>query len=104
MKRTRDQSGRNAGATPLKDAMDQMFNEYRITKKFNEMKLIGSWENIMGKSIAKRTTKIYIKDKVLFIKLSSSPLRNELAMSKKKIFTLLEKEGAKGIINDIRFL
>ena len=100
----RDFSKRSSKATPLKEAMNEMFQKYRLSKKFNEMKLIGSWESIMGKPIASRTSKIYIKDKTLFVKLSSAPLKNELLISKNKILELLEKEGAKGIIEDIRII
>ena len=102
--RYRDFSGRRSEATPLKDAMKEMFQKYRLSNKFNEMKLIGSWESIMGKPIASRTTKIFIKDKILFVKLSSAPLKNELLIAKKQILELLSKEGAKGVIEDIRFI
>jgi predicted nucleic acid-binding Zn ribbon protein len=102
--RYRDFSTRSSQATPLKEALNDMFQKYRLSNKFNEMKLIGSWESIMGKPIASRTSKIYIKDKTLFVKLSSAPLKNELLISKNKILELLEKEGAKGVIEDIRFL
>lgn len=99
----RDFSNRNSKATPLKEAMGEMFEKFRLSSKFNEMKLISSWESIMGKSIASRTSKIYIKDKILFVKLTSAPLKNELLISKIKILELLEKEGAKGIVEDIKF-
>lgn len=80
-----------------------MYKSYHLSGKFNEMKLLGSWERIMGKSIASRTSQIYINKKTLFVKLTSAPLKNELAMSKNKILKLLEGEGAKGVIEDIRF-
>ena len=96
--------GRNAEATPLREALDQMYKSYRISGKFNEMKLISSWEQIMGKSIASRTKQIYVSNKILYVKISSAPLKNELAMSKNKILKILEGEGNKGVIDDIRFL
>ena len=102
--RYRDFTTRNSQATPLKDALNDMFQKYKLSRKFNEMKLISSWESIMGKPIASRTLKIYIKDKILFVKLSSAPLKSELHSSKKKILELLEKEGARGVVEDIRFL
>ena len=97
-------SERNPKATPIREAMNKMFNEYRLTKRFSEMKLVGSWEKIMGKPIAARTSKLSIKEKTLFVKLSSAPLKKELSMSKNRILELLEREGGKGIIKDIHFL
>ena len=37
----------------------------------------------MEKPIARRTEKLYVKDKVLFVKLNSAPLRQELTMKKR---------------------
>ena len=42
-------------------AIRDMLNSYRLTHKFDEAKLIDSWERLVGKPIAKRTKKIYIK-------------------------------------------
>ena len=39
----------------------------------------------MGNNVTKRTKNIFIKDSKLFIKISSSPLKNELNNSKKII-------------------
>ena len=96
--------GRNSEATPLKEALDQMYESFHISGKFNEMKLDGSWEHIMGKSISSRTKQIYISNRILFVKISSAPLKNELIMSKTKILKLLEEAGSKSEIDDIRFL
>jgi len=80
-----------------------MFKKYGLSGKFSEMRLVGSWERLMGKPIASRTKKIYIKDKILFVQLSSAPLRNELTNSKAKILELLERQAGKGVVSDIRF-
>jgi predicted nucleic acid-binding Zn ribbon protein len=68
------------------------------------MRLISSWEVLMGKPIAARTSKIYINNKTLFVQITSAPLKKELSMSKRRILELLEREGGKGIVEDIHFL
>ena len=103
-KRKRDFQERESKAVPLKDALKDMFNEYHLTGKLSEMKLINSWERLMGKTISTRTSQIYIKNKTLFVHLTSAPLKNELSMSKRRIMDILEKEAGKGVIEDIRFL
>ena len=81
-----------------------LLKSYRIEDKFKETELIISWEKIMGKSIARRTQNIFIRDKKLFVKLNSAPLKNELSMSKSKIMALLFHEFGDAIIEDIVFL
>jgi len=97
-------TGRKSEATPLKQALNNLFKQYRLAGKFREKRLVHSWERLMGKPIAARTSNIYIKDKILFVHLTSAPLKNELTLSKIKILDILEKEFGAGIVDDIRFL
>ena len=54
----------------------------------------------MGRPIAKRTSKIYIKDKS-FLYILLAPLKHELSMSRDKILVLLSKEFGDSIINEV---
>jgi hypothetical protein len=58
----------------------------------------------MGKPIAARTTKIYIKDKKLFLGIDSAPLKKELLMAKQKMIELLNKTAQQDIIAEVVFL
>ncbi len=83
------------------NAIRNMLKAYHIEDKFDEANLVASWENVMGPAIAKRTSKIYIKDKKLFVYLTSAPLRHELNMSRDRILVLLTKEFGKPIVNEV---
>ena len=80
-----------------------MLRDYNLAGKFDEKRLIESWGKVMGKVVANRTTKIYIKNSVLFVEVSSAPLRNELNMSKSKVLALINKEVGEGIVNEVIF-
>ncbi len=69
-----------------------------------ETQLISSWEIIMGKAIAKLTCKIYIKDKKMFVELTSAPLKQELNMSKSKVMEMFNNRFNKNLIEEIVFL
>ncbi|MCH7514283.1 MAG: DUF721 domain-containing protein [Bacteroidetes bacterium] len=97
-------AGRKSEATPIRQALNNMFKQYRLAGKFREKRLVHSWERLMGKPIATRTSNIYIKGKILFVHLTSAPLKNELSLSKNKILDIFEKEFGAGIVEDIRFL
>ena len=81
-----------------------MLKAYKINGKVNETKVIESWERIMGKPIAARTTELKFKYKKLYVTLNSAPLRQELAMSKSKMIELLNKEFSERVVEDIVFL
>ena len=82
-------------------AIREMLNTYRIANKFDEANLIGSWERLVGKPIAKRTKKIYIKNKVLFVEFDSPTMRNDFSLHKIEVLALFKREFGEGIITEI---
>jgi hypothetical protein len=100
----RENSKRNNKALPLKQAIEDMLDMYKLRSKFNETYIVAYWEQIMGLPISSRTTEIYIKQKKLFVQLDSAPLRNELLLAKSKIVSLINKEVGEDIIDDVVFI
>jgi hypothetical protein len=100
----KDYYKRKSETSPIKDAIDEMLKAFRIDRKFNETSLIESWEKVMGKAIASRTEKIFIKNKKLYVTLTSAPLKQELALSKTKLITLLNKDFQQEVVEDVVFL
>jgi lysyl-tRNA synthetase class II len=88
----------------FQEAFTEMLNAYKIKQKFEESNIVTKWEEIMGKTIAVRTSKIYIKEKKLFIEISSAPLKQQLMMSKSKILEILNRGHASPVINEVKFL
>ncbi len=95
---------RNRETSTVKDAIGALLKHYRLQKKFDETNLISSWEKIMGKSIASRTEKLYIKDQKLFVKVTSSPLKNQLHLGKNKILEIFEREIGQEVVKDVVLL
>jgi len=95
---------RKSETLKIDSQIKDMLKTFRLEDKFKETELIASWEKILGHTIAKRTQKIFIRDRKLFVKLSSAPLKNELSMSKSKIIALLFHEFGEAVIDDIVFL
>jgi predicted nucleic acid-binding Zn ribbon protein len=82
-------------------AIQQLLNSYHIKAKFDEANLIGSWERMVGKPVAKRTKKVFIRNKVLFVELDSASMKSELSFHKKEIIDLFQKEFGKDILQEI---
>jgi predicted nucleic acid-binding Zn ribbon protein len=98
------ETSRRASAMPLKEAINELLQVYNLKQKFDEKQVISFWGKVMGPPIASRTSSLYVKDKKLFVKLTSAPLKNELNMSKGKVLQLLEKEFGPGVIEDVVFM
>jgi len=92
---------RRSKTITLAEAINDFVNEMGFNEKLDETSLIGSWEDIVGKAISIRTSKIYIKDHILYVHLSSSVVRNELHMLKDSLKNKLNEKAGKPLIKDI---
>ena len=91
---------RRSKPTALSEAIQQMFDAFDLRKQVDEASVKASWEKVMGKTIASRTTKLFFKDQKLIIEVNSSPLKQELILSKDKIIELFRKEFGSEVVKD----
>lgn len=87
----------------LKDVIRDMLQNYHIEEKFDHTRLLASWERLMGKPIASRTSRLFVKDNVLFVRLTSAPLKSEMNLNKAKVLDILKKEFGEKVLKDIVF-
>lgn len=87
----------------LKDAIEAFLKENKLDTKINETRLIGAWEEVTGKLIARHTIDIYVKNRVLFVKVDAAALREELSYQKSKLLAKLNKSAGVDVIEDIKF-
>ena len=92
---------RRSKTISLAEAIKDYVREMNMEGKLNEIGLINSWEEIVGKAISSRTSNIYIKDKVLYVHLNSSVVRNELLMLRQELMEKLNQKAGTEVIRDI---
>ena len=95
---------RKKDATPLADAFQDLLKAYRLEDTYQEKLLISSLPTLVGKTIADRTSNVYIKDKKLMVNITSGPVKKELQLNKSKVIALIESQIGKGIVDDVIFL
>ncbi|MEM6841182.1 MAG: DUF721 domain-containing protein [Bacteroidota bacterium] len=96
--------GRTAEVSTVGEALHQLLDTYQLKAKYEQTQLIESWGRLMGHPIARRTDKIYVSNRILYVKLSSAPLKQELNMSRSKILALFLQEFGEAIVDDVVFL
>jgi predicted nucleic acid-binding Zn ribbon protein len=94
---------RRSKTISLAEAVKDYIKEMNLNGKLNEVGVINSWEETVGKAISSRTSKIYIKDHVLFVHLNSSVVRNELLMLREALKEKLNEKAGTEVIKDIVF-
>jgi len=92
---------RRSKTISLAEAVKDYIREMNLEGKLLEVNLINSWEEIVGKVVSSKTSRIYIKDKVLFVHLRSSVVRNELLMLRQTLKEKLNERAGMEVIRDI---
>ncbi len=87
----------------LRDVIRQVLKEQHLDRPLYEKRLIDAWPVVLGKNIMNYTTGLTIKNKVLFVQLSSSVLRHDLFISREEIKKSLNKQVGAEVIVDIVF-
>ncbi|MGL4364754.1 MAG: DUF721 domain-containing protein [Bacteroidales bacterium] len=59
------------------------------------------WESVVGKTTSKYTKTIYLKNKKLFIELSSSTARNEILMLRKDIVARINEKAKMELVQEL---
>ncbi len=94
---------RRSKTLTLAEVIRDYTREMKIDGKLREVALVDSWEKIAGRAVASRTTRIYVREGILYVHLKSSVIRSELLMMKESIRSRLNEEAGSEIISDIVF-
>lgn len=92
---------RRSKTISLAEAVKDYIKEMNIGGKLSEVGVINSWEEVVGKAISSRTSKIYIKDHILYVHLNSSVVRNELLMLREALKEKLNEKAGSEVVKDI---
>ena len=98
-----DDRKRTGDSTPLQDVFARILKAYQWDRKYDELEVLSKWEEMMGKAVAHRTTRLFIENRVLVIELNSSVMREELKFGKEVILQRVNQTAGKSIIDDVWF-
>jgi hypothetical protein len=84
-------------------AIDKFLKAYNLDGRMQDFDIINGWEEMMGKAIALRTEKIYIRNRILHLKMNSSVMRDELLFGKQVIIDRVNQKAGKQYIVDVWF-
>ncbi|HBL76498.1 MAG: hypothetical protein A2W90_05495 [Bacteroidetes bacterium GWF2_42_66] len=94
---------RKKNTQSLRDVLKDYVVENHLDNKLSEIDLINSWERTLGKTVARYTKNIYIRNRILFVETSSAMVRNELMMIREEIRKRLNEEAGREVIDKIHF-
>jgi hypothetical protein len=85
----------------MKEAINKMLEDSHWKYKYQVTKLKEDWELLMGKTVAKHTENLKLKDGKLYIYTNIAPLKNELSYNKHLLIAKINQHFGEAFINDI---
>ncbi len=87
----------------LGDVIRRYLRQEGLETPLNEYRLVDAWKDVVGPSITRYTTNLYIRRQVLYVHLSSSVVRQELMMAREMLVRNLNAQVGSQVIVDIVF-
>jgi hypothetical protein len=87
----------------ISSVIEEIIKRNNLEKGLNEVDAKKAWKDIMGNGVNSYTNEVQLKNKVLYVSLTSSIVRAELSLGKDKIMTMMNEELGKNIIENIIF-
>jgi len=85
--------------------LDDFFEQNpELADKLAEVRLLDSWKTILGSSVSRFTDNMYIKKRTLYVRLTSSVLKNELMMCREQLIIKLNNQAGRNVIDSITLI
>ena len=92
---------RKSQTQKISEVIRECLHEMQIDRKLKEVSMVSHWESVMGRTVASRTDRIYIRNRILFIHVTSSVLKTELLMMRQEIMDRLNENAGEKLIEQI---
>ncbi len=86
----------------MKEAINLMLEQSHWKERYLVEKIKLDWEILMGKTIAKYTNDLAIKDGILYIFTNTAALKNELSYNKALLIEKINKHIGESFIKDVK--
>lgn len=92
---------KNSNLIKLGDAISQLFKQEKLDEKIAQHAIKNGWKDIVGEMVAKHTTELFFKEKILFVTINSAVVKHEMSFQKEKIIADVNKFCSTQLINTI---
>ena len=95
---------RNQKEEKLSEVVDKYISNVGLKNRFLQQEVISIFNKKMGPFLLKKVSTVYVKDKKLFLKLTSAPFKEEIRMQKTKLISQINFDLDKDYLVDVVLL
>jgi len=85
----------------IKEVIQNFKKSNKLSKGFTQLAIEEAWHSELGPAIKNYTISLQLSRGKLFVKLSSSTLREELSYGKNKIIAMLNEKVGEGVVKEL---
>ena len=85
----------------IKNLLEIFLKKNNLEKGLLDLEVKRAWHELMENGVSNYTTDVSLKNKTLYIKLSSPALKEELSYGKEKLMNLINERFKKKIVQKI---
>ena len=87
--------------SPISDILKEIIQTNKLQPGIDQVAVKQAWASLMGNGVNSYTRNVALKGGTLYVELTSSVLRQELAYGKDKIIRMLNEELRREVVTDV---
>ena len=87
---------------PLGDVLRQFIRNEGLETPLLQKRVVDAWEQVTGHTVSTYTEEKFIKNQVLFVKITNPALRQDLSMMRSQLTRRLNEAAGGNVISDVR--
>ncbi len=88
----------------ISDILGKFLREEGLEIPLMEHRALQAWPEVMGQAIARYTSDLRIHNGILYVKVCSAPLRQNLQMTHKSIAEKINAHVGSHVLTDVKFV
>ena len=92
---------RLSNESSIADVLKEFVQVNKLEQGMDKIDVEQAWKKLMGNGVNAYTQDVILKGTTLYVKLTSSTLREELSYGKQKIIAMLNEELGKEVVKEL---
>lgn len=92
---------RLSNESSIADVLKEFIHINKLEQGIDKIDVEQAWKKLMGNGVNAYTQDVILKRTTLYVKLTSSTLREELSYGKQKIMVMLNEELGKEVVKEL---
>lgn len=92
---------RTSNESSISDVLKEFIHQNNLEKGMDVIDVEKAWKKLMGNGVNNYTQEILLKGSILYVKLTSAVLREELSYGKDKIIKMINEDLRKDVITNL---